>query len=142
MIDLQALPYRAAAERIGRSRRSIERLVRSGVLKTTGTGQHKRVTVESLNEYRRQTNHDKTADNSLSMSAVSKYQRTVKRILKDVRPLTSTRDAADRLGIPVAEIEAMVASNSIPSIPIGPRRYIPAFWLVATLAQATGASPR
>jgi len=143
-VSVSSVRYRSAAERIGRSQRTVERLVRDQILKTVGSGQARRVTVESIEKYLKthgQTFRDKTGDIRCTVSAVLDYQERVRKRIRKVQPLNSPSEAAALLGRPSDEIEKLVADGNIPSLEIGPVRFVTQSWLVKTLARAGGLDP-
>jgi hypothetical protein len=148
--ELQSgLTYRTVAARIDRDRRTVERLVKAGRLQTIGSGQARKITIESLREYletralkiERQTSEvfpQNDQDGCTVSEVLRNYEKVMLRTVRRIPALSSAADVARRLGIPEGQVKTMVAAGAIPSITIGVRRFIPQCWLIRILAQAGG----
>lgn len=141
--ELAAIRYSAAAQRLGCSERTVRRYVRDGLLKTVGEGQRRQVLLASIREFnekkldRGSGQIAKTAANALTLAASWLYRRhEMKHRIAKIRPLSTSRQAARELGLPVAQVESLMASHDIPSIKIGPCQFVTAGWLGKVLSQA------
>jgi excisionase family DNA binding protein len=127
-----------AAARLGHSLRHVRRLVRNGVLKTEGTGNRRRITMESVRRFAERKKWDISSDMSLLAGGNFGHDQIVQRMIRALPPLSEPRAAAKKLGVPPGEFEQLITEGSIPVIRIGARAFVPRVWLGRLLASADG----
>src|SRR2546429_3172889 len=116
---------RGACDLLGIGPRQVRRLLKAKRLDTVGLGQARRITRESIEQYRAERNVDITPDMSFPMSAsLTEHEKIMKQILKTLPALSPPRAAARRLGIPEAEFSRLLATGGVPSIALGTSRFI------------------
>jgi hypothetical protein len=115
-------------------------MVKDGRLLTDGTGQARQIIRESAKALlrTRESFRDKTGDNRLPVSPVLRYQRIVAQKLKSLPALSSPAATAEQLGLSLPEVQGLIKSGAIPTVKIGPREYVGAFWLASRLSEAYG----
>src|SRR5689334_15324590 len=137
METVASVSYKTAAQRIRKSRRTIVRLVRNQTLKTVGSGQARRVTIESIEEYLKTHGDDISGQTNamrapfrFTVSSVLDYQKSVMRKrIREVKPLNSLSEVASQLGLSSDEVEKLLKNKSIPTVSIGSSVFIPQYWL-------------
>jgi Helix-turn-helix domain len=140
-VEPETLSYRHCAERMGRSVRQVQRLVKAGRLKATGEGQKRRIALGSIEELlaeEREKYSVTLTDMSSTMSPVPGYGEVVQRLIKSLPPLNAPRSVSRRLGISLSEVEALLRTGDMPCIRLGSSVFVPRKFLVDLLARADG----
>lgn len=131
---------RGAAIELDRSLRTIWRLLETGDL-ARADGAPVRITQESINLYLAKKTTDTLVSCHLNCHKDSGFDKAVARIIKLVPALSEPSAAAKRLGIPCKTFERLVDSGAVPTVEIGPSRFIPGRWLSEKLAEGYGLRP-
>jgi hypothetical protein len=136
------LTTRRAAERANCSERWIRKLVKKALVEARGKGNGRRVSLASLEKYLATHRRfpELTPEQFLPTDAESGYGRIMSELMRKLPPLSQTRSAARKLGIPESLLERQIESGAVPSVAIGEHLMVPRFWLVEKLAQAQGLS--
>lgn len=111
-------------------------MVRDGRLRFIGSGQARKITIESIESFCERF-CDKPTTQPLSVSWVSAHHEIkMKRKIQRLPALSTAEQTARLLGLPLAQVELGIKNRGIPAVKIGDRRYVKAAWIGRVLCEA------